>query len=305
MDKPLLVVYGNCQAEAMCLVLSVFPRIVQRFSIKYVASYEHPAGHSRELAAQELYSTAIVLEQHDPLPFPHHDRLPARAKTVKFPSLDSNVLWPFSRSNPYNEPEPPRFLFGRFPYGDRIIIDCIEKGMPAKEIMQYYKTSYDLYAPDMDRLLKIEVARLSARDSHCDVKMAQYVLDNFRERRLLWTIDHPTNTLLNELIVRLLNVALPDEEPFASTELDAICEVHFAREPLSTFNVPIHPRVAEHFGLRWYNPNERYEIGESNASPYGTFVTMILGGKSYSYAEYFESMIRASLAVKKALQTAV
>ena len=49
--------------------------------------------------------------------------------------------------------------------------------------------------------------------------------------------------------------------------------------------VPIHPKIAEHFALECYDPNEKFRAAD---------------GTLYSYTEYFSAMIRHSLDVKAA-----
>jgi len=187
--------------------------------------------------------------------------------------------------NPYDHPEPPEHPFGRFPYGDRIIIDAIDKGLGVEEILEYYFTRWNEFGVDLTRFYSLETARILARDKRCDVKMADYVTSSWREQRLFWTSNHPTCELLRELIHRLLAV-VGDAEPLGELDLDATISYRFAPEgPLGVISVPIHPAIVKHFGLEWYAPDEIHQS---------------FGGVRYSDAEYFESLVRHSIAVKEA-----
>lgn len=282
-----VIIYGNCQAEAIHAVLSRNPLLSQLFRFRYVRSFQHPSEEPPALAPEDLDDCALVAEQHDPRPFPYRDRLPEGCPIVSYPSVDSNMLWPFNVQNIYDEPDPPAFPFGRFPYGDRIIAGCIKKGMKPKQILEYYFDGWESYKVDLDRLVQLETARLRARDAHCVVKMADYVIENLAKHRLYWTSNHPSPDLLRELTVRLIrkcfnNNAIIEEQ----ADIAGTIATHFGpRGPLGVIGVPIHPKVAEHLGLAWYQPTERL--------PY-------YGDRTLAYREYYKEFVASALRYKAA-----
>jgi hypothetical protein len=279
-----LIIYGNCQAEAISTIFRKDPVTEESFRVLYLRSFDHPSDGWDELRGEDVANCAVLCEQHDPRPFPYRDLLPAGCHTVTFPAIDFTPLWPFSCPNPYNVPEPPVFPFGRFPYGDRIIIESIDKKMPPKEILSYYLSGWVRYGMDLDRLLQVESARLTARDSHCDVKMSDFVLENFRQERLFWSNNHPTSALLRELIHRLLAIAEPLEPLLDELDLDATISYRLSPEgPLGAVSIPVHPKIAAHFGLEWYDAGERHQS---------------FGGLTYSGAEYFDTMIREAISFR-------
>lgn len=281
-----LVVYGNCQAEVVATLLGKDPELERAFRVVYLRSFEHPVEGLQELAPGDLSSCAVLLEQHDRRAFPYRDVLPRDASVVKFPALDLNLLWPFNRTNPYNDLETPQHPWGRFPYGDRIVINCIEQGMSAEETLAYYFTRWDEYKPDLDRLFALEDARLLARDVRCDLKMGAYVLESFRAKRLFWTVNHPSGELLSELVMQLLRLAFPDDPKLQGRGIQEIISQNFGYGgPLGVASIPIHPKVAEHLRLTWYDPDQRHQSFDGN---------------SYTYAEYFETMVRSSIANRNA-----
>lgn len=281
-----VIVYGNCQAEAVAAILRADPAAESRLRILYLRSFDHPSEGYGELRSEDVADCAVLLEQHDPRPFPNRDLLPLHCATAKFPAIDVNLLWPFFCVNPHDETDPALFPFGRFPYGDRIIVDCVDKQMLPEEILDYYLTAWERYGVDLDRLLQLESARLLARDANCDVKMGDYVLQRFAGERLFWTPNHPTSTLLRELIHRLLHACAKAEPALKGFDVDATVAYRFSPEgPLGALSVPVHPAIAGHFRSCWYDADARYQW---------------FGGAAYSYTEYFEEMIRHSIAVKQA-----
>jgi hypothetical protein len=284
-----LIVYGNCQAEAVATILRMDPAARESYRILYLRSFEHPSIGRDELHSEDVAACGVLWEQHDPKPFPYRDLLPADCVTVKFPAIDFNLFWPFRCANPYDEPELPIFPFGQFPYGDRIVLECVDKGMAPEKIIAHYRDGWDKYGVDLDRLLQLESARLTARDAHCDVKMGEYVMTHFREERLYWTPDHPSNALLRELMHRLLKARADALPALAELDIDATMLYRLSPEgPLGVISVPIHPRVAEHLGLHWYDLGERHQA---------------YGGVTYSHDEYLEAMIRRMTTFKRAEKT--
>lgn len=279
-----IIVYGNCQAEAVVALMNRYSGLAGRYRVLYLRSFEHPTEGWQQLSPEEIARCAVLLEQHDPRAFPYVEALPEDCSRLKFPAVDFNLLWPFNRVNPYNEPETPELPFGSFPYGDRMIVDAIERGVPGPQVLADYLEQWDEYNLDLDRLLALEDARLLARDARCDIKLGAYVLTTFRSIRLFWTVNHPTMDLLLEVTAQLLNGAFPNAPRVSRSILGKeLVPVFGERGPLGAISVPIHPRVAEHFGLTWYDPRERFRAFD---------------GTQYTYEEYFRAMIDLSLSRK-------
>lgn len=285
-----LIVYGDCQAEATARVLERDPVVSKRARVIYSRSYEHPVEERQEIDRSDVARCAILCEQHDPSGFRQRDQLPADCHIVRFPALDCNLLWPFNCPNPYNEPEPPVYPFGRFPYGDRVIVAAIDQGLPPDDILDYYLNRYEEYKIDLDHLLRLETARIRNREATCEVKMADKILERYTKERLFWAINHPTNALLEDLIEQLLYYCGPADPLLIDADPGQTLSAYFGPQgPLGAASIPIHPEVAKHFGLTWYDPKQRFRTWD---------------GSTYSYEQYFETMIRYAYRVKALRQPA-
>ena len=285
-----MIVYGDCQAEAVAMVLQKDPVVSKLLRVIYSRSYEHPVDGRPQLSPSDVEECAVLCEQHDPAGFGQRSQLPTTCRIVRFPALDLNLLWPFNCINPYNKSEPPTFPFGRFPYGDRVIVAGIDSNLPSEEILDYYLNHYDDYKVDLDHLLRLESARLAAREANCDVKMANSVLQRYPEERLFWAINHPTNALLEELIEKILDRCGGVDPALIDANIGNTLAAYFGPQgPLGAANIPIHPQVAEHLHLRWYDPKGPFRNWD---------------GKLYSYHEYFAAMIAQGYGFKAAHQPA-
>lgn len=283
--KPALIFYGNCQANALSLLLSSDVAIKDAFSIHYLASFDDRIPGTSDIDPAVVASASVLFEQFDPIRFPHRELLPSNCRTITFPSVDFNLLWPLAGRNIFNDPPTPARLWGTFPYGDRLIVEAVKKGLAAEDILTDYELTASERLPNLDRFAELEWARLAARDAKCDVKMAPYVESHFRSTNLFWCLNHPTLEALRELCVRLLSAADSGGVTIPSMMLDQSLGALPPQGPLGILRVPIHPAVAKHFQLTW--------TPDAEAKVYG------LWDDPLTYEEYFRQMVTSSIAVRE------
>lgn len=248
MSKPLRIV-GGTQAQAVASVIARIPAVATRYDV----THEHEEGGE---------TNALI----------------AGGKTVTFPALRLELLWPMTCANENNRPEPG-FPHGRFPYGDKFVSACQARDVPPKQILDLATNgTWGPNWPDLDEAFREESRRLTTGDATCDVKIGAHVLKRFRSQRLFWTVDHPTDALLSEVTKRLLTaaglIAGPHvvDDAFSPSESEGI---------LGIYAVPIHPHVASHFALAWYRPDQTYQAFD----------------RSYTFREYFEALIGSAAGV--------
>jgi len=282
MQKKTIAVYGDSQAEAVSLVLARLQAVSAEFETFY-----RPGSGGAESAATRFPVGSIVCEQQPGDPSPVRGSAPQNIRRVRFPRLAFNLLWPFNCINPFNKPEPPLYPFGRFPYGDSFIVSCINRGVSADTILQYYSAAgWPPTWPNLDKSFQIESARLSAQDGRSEVKIGSFVLKYFRKKRLFWAANSPANKLLAELVYRLLHAMLGAEQSTQRAEIEDVL-FHFGpRDLLGSMSVPIHPLVARHFGLDWYAADALYAY---------------FGERELTYEQYYSEMIEHALAFKSAV----
>ncbi|MBV8489461.1 MAG: hypothetical protein JO199_02950 [Candidatus Eremiobacteraeota bacterium] len=276
-------VYGNCQAEGFAQVLGAIAPIAKKYRVVYVPSYDRPGG-SEAVEQDDVEACDVLFQQYDPRPFPYAQWLREECRRVTFPSLDFNLLWPYSRPNPYNDPEPPDFPHGVFPYGHGVVVSWIERGLGAEEVLAAVLAEpVGAHRPNLDRLLKLEIERLRQRDASCDVGIAAFVSENFRSKRLFWATNHPTNELFAELCTRLVAAAFPEVPTLAQADLLDVLTSFGTIDLLGAISIPIDPWVARHFELSWYDAAEAYRL---------------FNDERVTYVEYYRRMIATSLAAK-------
>jgi hypothetical protein len=273
-----ILFYGNCQARALHDIFANDPVASGLFGFRFLRSHDAIDRPYVPLTDADYASCAILCEQVDWNDFSERDRLPSDCVTVRFPSLDLSVLWPFYAYNPYNERRGERFTFN-----DRIVVRLLERGMGAQEALAYYLNEWDQYKVDMNRLMEIERVRWEKRDARCDIKMGEVILARFRNERLFWSVNHPTRPFLYMLVQRIVD-ALSVIEP-------ALSGIRMVDSPMAVGMeggaMPIHPEIAKALGLTWYDPDERYWQSAEVA---------------YTFEEYYAELIRYGVAKREERQ---
>lgn len=255
--KPSLIVFGNCQAEIIKGYFDRFPSLCDAYDIVYARSYNHPVeGAAPPLSADLLERCAILLEQKGIREeFGQSAMLPETCLIRRFPTLGLKLLWPLECYDDRNRPEEG-FPFGRFPYGDRVALQLAREGWTGEAGLRRYREASRPELGDLNRLLQEETERLTGTDALCDISMGDYILKNFRQKRLFWTSNHPTLDLLVDAfdaLMRTMPLSEPTLEGYDRVLDDLRAESHF-----QDYHQPIHPTVAEHFGLEWCSSEMSY-----------------------------------------------
>ena len=182
-------------------------------------------------------------------------RFPENAEKISIPYPIFPVLWPFhchdSRNEQVNGQIFPDGGVINYPYGDAIVVGALKKGIDPAEILSYCMSVDYAEMIDLQALLNTSMNIQIQKEADTDVKMLDFVQNNFTNRRVFQTMNHVGNeTLLhmvNQILARLGLAKLP------RTLLDRIDELV---RPQS----PIHPSVIRHFDLRYVDADTRYLV---------------------------------------------
>lgn len=298
-----LLIYGNCQSGALAKIFRAHPDIAEIFDVRYFPSFDDHVAGSREIGPDTLAATSLYFEQIDRNTFEHRERLDPHCEIVTFPALDLNLLWPRQCRNVFSVPEPG-YPWGVFPYSDRRIVDCVQRGLCAEETLALYHKSSGLDLPDLARLSAVEHARLRARETTLSVTMSDYVLERFAQTNLFWTMQHPTLDPLFELAQRLLRTAAENCAVVRNLSLAAASENLRPDGPIGFFGVPIHPAIVDHFDLEWYRRADERNFGLRYVSPLDydgyfreltAYSTAVRDGRHYRRETVYASLIPSAV----------
>ncbi len=258
MTRQAILVYGNCQADAISACLRRLPVVAERYDVVSIPSYIHPIDGPPRIAPADLDRCAVLLEQralwHR---FPALARMSPSVIHLDFPMLALNAVWPLQAKEFRNRCEPD-FPFGRYPYGDRVLNGLLTE-LAGEDVLQRYLATPLASLPDPRRFAAIEAERVAALDRQCTLAFGGWVLDHFRTRRLFWTYNHPTAALLQPL-AEALTERLAGALALPKTIVDDIGPL-FATgwEPAGRLKVAIHPNIARGLNLEWFSPAFLYD----------------------------------------------
>ena len=246
--KRTIIVTGNCQASFLARALQESPELTEPYRIVYFRDFRK--GDKSILPDHDMEKCAILLEQiaHKAGSIPNRHLAPSDCKVITFPILWMNSLWPTHTKDPRNTPTEA-FPAGPYPYGDSLVLRLLDQGLTPEEAAERYLETDLSQMVDIGRFHEINEAKLRMLDERADVKLASHLLDNFVQTRLFVTHNHPTMPMLRFIADRVFEAL--GVEPPPSDLVDA-------SGGMQQIHMPVHPSVARHFGLPWWNAELEY-----------------------------------------------
>jgi len=188
--------------------------------------------------------------------------LPADCEIRTFPTSSLQALWPFQGKDDRLVPEPPLYNGGRYMYTDRIAASVANPSLTDDALFDLYMELTEAEPLDLDALFAADVARWEAEDSGRDVHLAPFLRAHFRDTMLFAGPGERCAPIIVEIARQLL----------ATPALRQICDLDTAVAGLNRLThgwraedraLPVHPRVAKHFGLKWWSPDQEHLLGHS------------------------------------------
>lgn len=195
-----LLVIGNCQARPLNnILLAAAPDLEKTPTIiLHLAQGDSPDLHRRALDEADLI-LAQVTANHFAVPY-------LASNALRKTHGDKVLVWPnlfFSGQQPYLRYVTHKTA-GRLPgpieslHDLRILRDWL-RTRGADPLPQ-------LDAPDyVETVTRASLAEIETREMGCDLRISDVIRAEYRERRLFFTFNHPSNWLLGRLAERILD----------------------------------------------------------------------------------------------------
>ena len=140
---------------------------------------------------------------------------------------------------------------GYFPFDDLILDNFIKSGFSLEEIVNMTKGNIEGYEPiDIEKIFE----KYGKREGACDVKVMNYIKQNYSNRMLFYDIAHPTNDVLWYEVQQIFSILNMDDGRIEKRNIGN----------LSAFATPIYPFVKERLGLqfdnKWLGDNARIRL---------------------------------------------
>ncbi|MFZ5645032.1 MAG: WcbI family polysaccharide biosynthesis putative acetyltransferase [Bacillota bacterium] len=200
--------------------------------------------------------------------------LPDTCQTISFTNTYFTGYHPEYVHNEVHRPDPRYNPLpnGKFPYGDKNIINLLKEGKSKNEIAEILWDDNFYSYEEVKANLDMTLDDLNKREEDLDVKAADFIRKNYRENRLFYTINHPTYLVTRHVAMGILRkMGLPE------WEISAIVDDPFKGH----LHVPYYPSVIKHLQLSFIDKNHRYSLYYDLDKTLVTFKEYI-----YKYVDY-------------------
>jgi hypothetical protein len=256
-----ILLFGNCQVPFIAHALSTITGLNDDYRFVYAPNHAVPGQPIPHVPQEYLGDVALYVEQYDSRETEVRSALrasvPETCPRVVIPSMFFDCLWPFNCLEPRSFPAEEGFPFGRYPYGDMIGLMLAAKGERGPSAVAAYHQLSMEKMPDLDTRLDRCLNWAAEHDRHSDVRIGDYIEANFRKRQLFWSYGHASAELLLELVRRIYLQFQPIIGGTLENTQSCLAGLS-ATESMGGAQVPIHPLVAEYYGLAYGGRNQRY-----------------------------------------------
>ncbi len=253
-----LVFVGNCQIGALMHLYEQYAAGARREHLLAIDAFAPLSDDNRRAIAAADLIVDQIFDTEPPLDLAV--LAPGRTR-ISVPTVSGGFLWPFGgQAHPSNMAD-----FGDngvFPaeLGDAYLNRLIKRGTdPDAAVAQYAELDVNGVV-NLDRLLEMYLERQRLRDAATGFRLADLIAEHFRTEHLFLTPFHPNTRVTLALAEQLFRRLWVAEGEIAGMRRRLV------RSPFPLDELPIHPRVREHFGLRFVAADYRYRH-----SPYGRF----------------------------------
>ena len=265
-----VVFVGNCQAYALMDAFNQFAAPFTGDRGFHVAAY-----HDLDEASRALLESADVIVD---LVFDFAQRINVAdlgldKPVVVVPYVNCNFLWPFAyEAHPLNDSRLEYIASGFYPVqlGDAYLNRLIREEVPAEEAASRYLDLDIDQKVRLDRRLEMNLALQRRRDEACGFAVAGLMERHFREEPIFLTPDHPNRRIFLHVTQRCFaRLGVPEH-------LLARLPHLIRRSPFPQEALPVHPRLAAHFGLAWAKPETRYQFWLDGDFTFAAFIARYL-----------------------------
>lgn len=134
---------------------------------------------------------------------------------------------------------------GMFLYGDKVIEKCIGRGMDINEIIEFCKSDNALTEEEIKDNFHAQMNKLKNREKQWDIKIADFIEDNYRKEKLFYDDGHPTNFVMRRIASEILRrLGIEASEIHCGMNMDA-------------HEKCVYPVVRKVLGLKWKDKEVR------------------------------------------------
>ena len=218
--KKVAVIYGNCQTNTLVNFLSKNLAFCEEFFIiKLPALFAYDDNNIKYLDENFWILCDLFISQRVHKNNRFNEKL-ATKRFSQYLSEDSKIVWipnmyfkgyfpQFVRNLDHNVDEE-KIRGGRFPYGDKFVDEYVNtppstvSKVSIKKLEQYIQRQSFISADEIKKCVEHSFDELEKREWICDLKISDFIYDNYKRNHLFVSPEHPTPTVTLELTQRIL-----------------------------------------------------------------------------------------------------
>jgi hypothetical protein len=245
---PTVIVYGNCQAGCIAGFLRKTPafrdsKLIPRVKgVHELSSAELPQVYAAVRGA-DLLLTQPVSSNYRGVGFSSDhliSLLGPFARTIYYPSLYFGGYFPNLLY--LRKPGGGLFTGPGGDYHDRNILDCFIARRTVQSSIAFLADENCYDKSVLRRNTEATLDELRWRESTMEIKIADYIADNLRDRRLFYVFNHPINEVMFQVCSQFSGLI---GCRFSGVDLASVDNW------LSAVAFPVHPAVHQALGLRF------------------------------------------------------
>lgn len=259
MAKQLCIFQANCQIDSLIRLLCLDSQFTSRYELRRYTNFLRESVPANELASCAFFFYQHLGDKWEQLSSSTLlKRLNPKARAIKIPNMFFKGYWPFWTNHSPSE------------HGDLFLDQLINMNLNKSEIMHICLHGNLEKKFDIPAIFEKSIMLEREKEKGALIGTVDWILENFRDRSLFYTINHPGMELLAKLceaVYHELELVVPRNLPEIIPNL------------YPDFNLPIHPQVAKIHGLKFADEHTRYSIF----------------GKHKTYAEYASNYVDSQL----------
>ncbi len=247
---------GACRALVAC---------PDELQVAYVQSLAPDSDGNTALSEADV----VAVQRSDVRTKAPIDNLRADVRYLEFPTVSGAFLWPFGNQGHPNNTVISADFPG--PYhaqlGDAFLNRLISAEVAVNEAVERY-LRLDMNAEvDLSRLFEVHMERQRALDQMTGFELAGLIETNFRDEQIFRTPGRPNLRIFSALFSQFcaeLGIKQQQVQQAAASLVDS---------PFPRDEMPIHPSVIRHFGLRYVNESTRYQYSDEGSFTFTEYCT--------------------------------
>lgn len=198
-----VIIFGNCQSRIIARILQ---KVVdsKKYEIEFLINNSRTQGFQGPEKTYEALSQADILicqplrEDHKLLSINYlRESLSHKCKILTYSYVFNSGIQSLGYAG-----TSKRNSYGQI-FGSDIIINAISDHGLETVIDLYKEGNIDFSLPERFHLCMDELKR---REEKCDIKLADYILQNYQQEQLFISHNHPTKALFKELTRQIIEI---------------------------------------------------------------------------------------------------